>query len=217
MITVKLKRGSGIPSVAQLAQFELGWSVDNKKLYVNDGGNVRIAGGGVLIGLNGSVANDLGTFEFYAPSSVLQANAGQMLKVKSTVTAGVDPFEFIGIDASPSGTSSNLITSGGVFTALSDKVDKNGTDRLITQVELTKLNGIATGAQVNVIETVQVDGVPLSISGKVVNITGKENITNKITVLGSPTDLQYPSAKLMGDQLNLKLTKSVSSGSSFSF
>lgn len=51
-------------------------------------------------------------------------------------------------------------------------VAKNGTDRLITAEEGAKLAGIATGAQVNKIETVKVGGTALTIaSDKSVNIT----------------------------------------------
>ena len=51
-------------------------------------------------------------------------------------------------------------------------VAKNGTDRLMTADEGTKLAGIAAGAQVNKIETVKVGGTALEIaSDKSVNIT----------------------------------------------
>ena len=50
-------------------------------------------------------------------------------------------------------------------------VAKNGTDRLMTADEGTKLAGIATGAQVNVIEAVKVGGTALTITEKVVDIT----------------------------------------------
>ena len=49
-------------------------------------------------------------------------------------------------------------------------VKKNGTDRLFTAVEATKLAGIAEGAQVNVIESIKLNGTALSIDAKAVNI-----------------------------------------------
>lgn len=49
-------------------------------------------------------------------------------------------------------------------------VKKNGTDRLITAAEGTKLEGIAEGAQVNVIESIKLNGTALSIDAKAVNI-----------------------------------------------
>lgn len=50
-------------------------------------------------------------------------------------------------------------------------VAKNGTDRLMTAAEGTKLSGIATGAQVNKIETVKVGGTALAITEKAIDIT----------------------------------------------
>lgn len=49
-------------------------------------------------------------------------------------------------------------------------VAKNGTDRLMTADEGTKLEGIAEGAQANVIEAVKVGGTALEIKEKAVNI-----------------------------------------------
>ena len=49
-------------------------------------------------------------------------------------------------------------------------VKKNGTDRLITAAEATKLAGITEGAQVNVIESIKLNGTALNIDAKAVNI-----------------------------------------------
>lgn len=49
-------------------------------------------------------------------------------------------------------------------------VKKNGTDRLMTAAEGTKLAGIAEGAQVNVIESVKVNGVAQTVTEKAVDI-----------------------------------------------
>lgn len=49
-------------------------------------------------------------------------------------------------------------------------VKKNGTDRLFTAAEGTKLAGIAEGAQVNVIESIKLNGTALGIDAKAVNI-----------------------------------------------
>lgn len=52
-----------------------------------------------------------------------------------------------------------------------DKVEGKGlSTNDYTTAEKTKLAGIAEGAQVNVIETVKVDGSPLTVEGKAVNI-----------------------------------------------
>lgn len=54
--------------------------------------------------------------------------------------------------------------------AINKYVEKNGTDRLITEAEGTKLAGIAEGAQVNVIESIKVNDVAQTATGKAVNI-----------------------------------------------
>lgn len=54
--------------------------------------------------------------------------------------------------------------------AINKYVEKNGTDRLITADEGTKLAGIAEGAQVNVIESIKVNNAAQTADGKAVNI-----------------------------------------------
>ena len=54
--------------------------------------------------------------------------------------------------------------------AINKYVEKNGTDRLITADEGTKLAGIAEGAQVNVIESIKINNEAQTVTGKAVNI-----------------------------------------------
>lgn len=63
------------------------------------------------------------------------------------------------------------IQQAGLNSALEGYVAKHGTDRLMTAAEGTKLDGIETGAQKNVIETVKVGGTALTVTEKAVNIT----------------------------------------------
>ena len=63
-------------------------------------------------------------------------------------------------------------------------VAKNGTDRLMTADEGTKLEGIAAGAQVNKIESVKVGGTALEITEKAVNIS---QISTDLLVNGNDT------------------------------
>lgn len=81
-------------------------------------------------------------------------------------------------DDVPTDGSNNPVKSSGIYDALNSKVDKNGTDRLMTADEGTKLAGIAAGAQVNVLEGVVVDSVEQPISGKkaFINLSGKANL-----------------------------------------
>lgn len=63
------------------------------------------------------------------------------------------------------------IQQAGLNSALEGYVAKNGTDRLMTAAEGTKLEGIETGAQENVIEIVKVGGKALTVTEKAVDIT----------------------------------------------
>ena len=73
--------------------------------------------------------------------------------------------------ANVEGSVSNKIASEIAGLQLeSTYVKKNGTDRLITATEGTKLEGIAEGAQVNVIESIKVNDVAQTVNGKAVNI-----------------------------------------------
>lgn len=78
---------------------------------------------------------------------------------------------------------------------LSDKVDKHGTDRLMTADEATKLSNIETGAQVNVIENVSVDGTNQTITNKTVTLNlsayaKKSDIVSAMSFKGSKTGTQ---------------------------
>ena len=85
----------------------------------------------------------------------------------------------ITIDAVPTNGSNNAVSSDGVFDSLATKVDKNGTDRLITSAEgtkLTNLSGTNTGDQ--------------DLSGLVVksnNLSDLTNVTTARTNLGLGT------------------------------
>lgn len=68
------------------------------------------------------------------------------------------------------GTSEFPPSSTAVKNALDGKVDVETGKRLMTEAEGTKLAGIDTGAQVNVIEEVKVGGVAQTITDKAVNV-----------------------------------------------
>jgi len=77
-------------------------------------------------------------------------------------------------DDAPTAGSNNPVKSGGVKTALDGKVDTESGKGLSTEdfttAEKNKLSGIAAGAEVNVIEEVQVNGTALTPTSKAVNI-----------------------------------------------
>ena len=103
-----------------------------------------------------------------------QTNTGAVDYIKNKPENLVQDNDYVHTDYNYDSTAKSIVD--GVTAALADKVDKNGTDRLMTAAEGTKLSGIETGAQVNVLEGVQVNGTDLTIDAnkKVnVNISGK--------------------------------------------
>lgn len=124
----------------------------------------------------------------------------------------------------------------GIKAKLDNKVDKVSGKGLSTNdyttTEKNKLGGIATGAQVNVIETVKVNGTALGVTSKAVDvkvptklselendegfiseqadISGKEDKSNKVSTWSSTTsNTKYPSEKLVKDSLDAKLNSAL--------
>ena len=93
-------------------------------------------------------------------------------KVTATITDGTITKAKLATAVQTSlGKADTAIQQAGLNSALEGYVAKNGTDRLMTAAEGTKLEGIETGAQKNVIETVKVGGTALTVTEKAVNIT----------------------------------------------
>lgn len=77
-----------------------------------------------------------------------------------------------------------------------------------TTAEKTKLGGIAEGAQVNVIESVKVDGVALTVSEKGVNIdlsafAKKADVATAYKPMGSVAVAELPASANVGDVYNI--------------
>lgn len=110
---------------------------------------------------------------------------------------------------------------------LNNKVDKVEGKGLSTcdfsNAYKNKLDGIENGAQANVIEEIRLFNVPLTITGKAVNLdlsdyyyskietdsflSGKEDKSNKVTSISSQsTDTEYPSAKATHDAIRQALS-----------
>ena len=93
-------------------------------------------------------------------------------KVTATITDGTITKAKLATAVQTSlGKADTAIQQAGLNSALEGYVTKNGTDRLMTAAEGTKLEGIETGAQENVIETVKVGGKALTVTEKAVDIT----------------------------------------------
>ncbi len=88
------------------------------------------------------------------------------------IPGGIQPT--IEIDPAPAQGSENAVSSGGVYTALGEKVNRvNGkglSTNDYTNEEKTKLEGIESGAEVNVIESISVKGVPQTITNKSIDL-----------------------------------------------
>ena len=93
-------------------------------------------------------------------------------KVTATITDGTITKAKLATAVQTSlGKADTAIQQAGLNSALEGYVAKNGTDRLMTAAEGTKLEGIETGAQKNIIETVKVGGKALTVTEKAVDIT----------------------------------------------
>ena len=114
-------------------------------------------------------------------------------KVTATITDGtITKAKLASAVQTSLGKADTAIQQAGLATALepyaktadvaNGYVAKNGTDRLMTEAEGTKLAGIAEGAQANVIEVVKVGGTALAISEKAVNIA---SISTDLLVQGT--------------------------------
>lgn len=93
-------------------------------------------------------------------------------KVTATITDGTITKAKLATAVQTSlGLADTAIQQAGLNSALEGYVAKNGTDRLMTADEGTKLEGIEGGAQKNIIETVKVGGKALTVTEKAVDIT----------------------------------------------
>lgn len=115
-----------------------------------------------------------------------------LAKVMKAYTAGDNSINVSGytLTVKISATTGNLLElkNDGLFVGSDDsKVDKVTGKQLSTEdyttAEKTKLAGVETGAQVNVIESVKVDGTALTITGKAVNV----DLSGKVDKVTSAT------------------------------
>ena len=99
------------------------------------------------------------------------------------------------VDSSIAQNGANPVTGGAIHTALAGKVDKVSGKQLSTEDFTTdykeKMDGVESGAEVNIVETVQVNGVALPVSNKTVNVgvpTATSDLTNDSNF---PSDANY--------------------------
>ena len=126
---------------------------------------------------NDKVYIDVGKLIEYVTSGsktgdMVVVNVSADHKVTATITDGtITKAKLASAVQTSLGKADTAIQQAGLNSVLEGYVAKNGTDRLMTAAEGTKLEGIETGAQKNVIETVKVGGTALTVTEKAVDIT----------------------------------------------
>lgn len=198
-----------------------------------------------FIGVSSTIITDGGTqYPTISGNSIAELHAGDVVLYSVTKTVGTDTvtsdLEFVW-----TGTAWELIGDEGSYairgnikktdltadlqteidnkldatTAASTYVAQNGTDRLMTAAEGTKLAGIETGAEENIIESVQVNGTALSVTNKAVNVEipllglkqhseyASTNTTTAVTIANDKT-VTLDEIAFNGEVRNLKQTDS---------
>jgi len=162
-----------------------------------------------LLNKNNEVLSE-GTIDLPIESMVVNAsysNGVLTLTLQNGQTLTVDISSII------SGLQQEITSNNKLSSDLVD--DTNHTNKFTTQAEKEKLSGIASGAQVNVLEAIKVNGTSQTISNKTVDITVPTKISdltndsdfedsdNKTqTINESSTTTEYPSAKAVYDEVN---------------
>ena len=130
------------------------------------------------VGSNRILYVDLSDNSIWRYDTVLEDYV-QIGKVGTAVTVGGDFVEDLAFESNPQGQIDALDNN---------KVDKEEGKGLssndYTDADKSKLDGVETGAEVNVIEQINVNGTPQTVSDKVVNLTITDSslIGNKISV-----------------------------------
>lgn len=155
--------------------------VTNIKNLVATKQNVLTQGTGISITTSGSTT----TISVDADSSPTQSSSKPVTSggVYSALSNKQDTLTF---DTTPTSSSTNPVTSGGIYNALigngiSSLTDKGLSENDYTDAEKTKLGGIASGAQVNTIESVKSGSTTFTITNKAVDIQSVDNLTNYYT------------------------------------
>ena len=139
----------------------------------------------------------------------------------------VDKVDGKGLSANDFTTAYKLLLDS-LAREINEKVDKV-VGKVLSSNDFTnefkaKLQSIEEYAQVNKIEEVRVNNVPLTITGKAVNVSiealvhdeTKEDVANKVAQISSEsTDQQYPSAKCVYD--NLEIVRNIAEGNTKAF
>lgn len=115
--TITLKNGSTVPTISNIASYELGYNTNNSTLYINDNGTIRPIGNSSLaqMALNGSYTLD----ELTAGNLVVTGNASFSNNLQVNTINGDIPGIYLKLvnnnDQAQSGTSNRVISADNNF------------------------------------------------------------------------------------------------------
>lgn len=126
-------------------------------------------------------ADDKSKLNNIAANAEVNQNAFSNVKVGSTTIQADSKTDTLEIAAGSNVTITPDASGDKVTIAAQDTTYDNATTSaagLMSSDDKSKLNGVASGAQVNVIESIEYDGTTLTISGKKATITPDKNLSN---------------------------------------
>ena len=107
-------------------------------------------------------------------------------------------------------TASPIISGVPYYKDTTYAVATTSANGLMSASDKTKLNGIDTGAEVNVIETVKVNGTAQTVSGKAVDITVPTKTSSLTNDSGYITSNDVPVTSVNGDTGDIETTRTAS-------
>lgn len=139
---------------------------------------------------NDYTTNEKNKLSNIAAGAEVNQNAFSNVVVGETTIAADSKTDTLTLTAGSNITLTPNSTSDTITIAATDTTYDAATTSaagLMSAADKTKLNGIATGAQVNVIETVKVNGTALTPSSKAVDITVPQGTVTSIATSGAIT------------------------------
>lgn len=147
-----------------------------EKLVLGENGEVSVSGkvaAGNVDGLDAWITARAATLEGLSENNLTDTLLAKLNGIADGAQVNIidtvsDEFTITGKNLTVSAIAQSKVT--GLVDALAGKVDAEDGYRLISETELERISHIESGAQVNVLEGVQINGTLLEIVGKNVNI-----------------------------------------------
>lgn len=152
-------------------------NANNEKVYINVGNLIEYV-------TSGSGANDMVKIAVSADHKVTASITDGSITKAKLATAVQNSLDKADSAIQQTGLTTALASYAKTADVAKGYVAKEAGKRLMTDAEGTKLEGIATGAQVNKIESVKVGGIALEITEKAVDIS---QISTDLLVNGTKT------------------------------